>query len=145
MTSKNETSPADIVRIWFGRRGAWWKADAVSFTTQVDQSGLFRREKAERLTADLGREMRIEFDLVVASRPPRALQAVQAPTVVDQPGLRDILERHLRALSVTMNLPTGQAAMIEAQTADQLVEDLQAMRWPAFAVRPGHLTEGALA
>jgi len=145
MTTKHETTPTDIVRIWFGRRGAWLMQDCEGFTTRVEHAGLFRREKADRLTADMGRETRIELDLVVASRPPRALHVVQAPIEVERPGLREVLERHLRALSVTACLPTGQAAMIEAETADQLIEDLQTMRWPAFTIRPGHLGEGAMA
>lgn len=144
MTSKNETSPTDIVRIWFGRRGAWWKADAEAFTTRAEQAGLFRREKAERLTADMGREMRVELDLVVAARPARSLMPVTAPVEAERPGLRDILESALRSLSAAANLPTGQAAMIEAQAADRLIEDLQALRFPAFMIRPGHLDAGAV-
>lgn len=144
MTSMNETSPADIVRIWFGRRGAWWKPDGASFTTRVEQSGLFRREKAERLTKDLGRELRIEFDLVVAARPPRSLIPTTDAIAIERPGLREILESSLRTLSAATSLPTGQAAMIEAQTADRLVEDLQSLRFPAFMIRPGHLDAGAV-
>lgn len=134
-----DPSPNDIVRIWFGRRGAWWKPGADGFTTRAEQAGLFRREKANRLTADLGRELRIELDLVVAARPPRTATPVSAPTATDRHGLREILESSLRTLAVATNLPTGQAAMIEAQTADRLIEDLQALRFPAFNIRPGHL------
>lgn len=144
MMPKNETSPADIVRIWFGRRGAWWKSNAEGFTTKVEESGLFRREKAVRLTADMGRDLRIELDLVVAARPPRAAMPATAPIANDRPGLRDILESSLRTLSVAANLPTGQATMIEAQAADRLIEDLQALRFPAFTIRPGHLDAGAM-
>lgn len=145
----NDTTNAnDIVRIWFGRRGAWYRQDAEGFTNKVNQSGLFRRSAAQGLVDKLGDEaatMRIEFDLVVAARPPRAVMPAAAPIVIDRPGLRDLLESSLRSLSAAANLPTGQAAMIEAQTADRLAEDLQALRHPAFAVRPGHLGEGASA
>lgn len=132
----------DLVRVWSGKRAAYWRTNAAGYTTKVSEAGIFRRDDAERRTAGLDDDHRFEFDLVVPLRPYGPPPVAPAKAQADRAGLRDILERGLRSLSLSAELPTGQAAMIEAQTLDQLIEDLGSLRLPATSVRPGHLTEG---
>jgi hypothetical protein len=49
------------VRIWSDQWGAYWRAEAAGYTSEIDQAGLYEPADAFAHTRELGPEKRIEF------------------------------------------------------------------------------------
>lgn len=59
---------SDLVYIWSGEHGCYWRPNAHGYTSRIGQAGVYPRELAERLTHHCGPEKRIELEPAVAVR-----------------------------------------------------------------------------
>lgn len=57
----NEWPQNEVVRIWSGERGAWWRRGGHGYTDDIEQAGVFTFSEAYRQTESCGQEKQIEY------------------------------------------------------------------------------------
>ena len=54
----------DLVYIWSGEHGCYWRADAAGYTRRIRDAGIYTRDEAGRMTSHCGPEKQIEIEPV---------------------------------------------------------------------------------